>query len=75
LDEPSGKAEQTLLYIKDTAVCATPMRQLWQTSDWLLQNGPVCLYNFGRNLEKKLEWAEIRHNFASSIRTNDTSQN
>ena len=51
------------------------MRQLWQTSDWLLQYGPICLYNFGWNLWKKLEWAEIRHNFASSIRTNDTSQN
>ena len=51
------------------------MRQLWQTSDWLLQYGPICLYNCGRNLGKKLEWAEIRHNFASSIRTNDTSQN
>ena len=23
------------------------MRQLWQTSDWLLQYGPICLYNFG----------------------------
>ena len=45
------------------------MRQLWQTSDWLLQYGPICLYNCGRNLGKKLEWAEIRHNFASSIRT------
>jgi hypothetical protein len=51
------------------------MRQLWQTSGWLLQNGPICYNNFGRNLGKKLEWAEIRHNFASSIRTNDTSQN
>jgi len=44
------------------------MRQLWQTSGWLLQNGPICYNNFGRNLGKKLEWAEIRHNFASEIR-------
>ena len=51
------------------------MRQLWQTSGWLLQNSPICYNNFGRKVEKKLEWADIRHNFASSIRTNDTSQN
>jgi len=44
------------------------MRQLWQTSGWLLQNSPICYNNFIPKLEKNLERAEIRHNFASEIR-------
>ena len=44
------------------------MRQLWQTSGWLLQFTPICYNNSGWNIEKKLEWTEFRPNFASEIR-------
>ena len=44
------------------------MRQLCQTRGYLLQFPPICYNNFIQKLEKNLERAEIRHNFASEIR-------
>ena len=44
------------------------MRQLCQTSDWLLQNTPMCLYNSDQKAEENLEPAVIPLNSASEIR-------